>query len=207
VGDTVEDADDGPVVPGAPGVPPGPSVTPGSAPPPPPGSDPPAGKRGCLLVGAALGAFALVVLGGLVVLVGVAAGWFDGVGDAEKAERDIVAETGIETETPDVVRPPQRDVRLGACERSPEGEPRASGTLTNWSSDAADYRIELAFLDGDGSATSTEVGARTVEVAAVDSNATTNWSATAQVAAPDRLTCRIVRIDRWPSGEERPEGD
>lgn len=201
--DTVEDADDGAVVPG---VPPGPSVTPGSAPPPPSGAEPePPSPRGCLLVGIGLALAALVALAVVVVAIGIAAGWFEGVDDEAEA-RDIVTETGIETRTPDLDHPPQRDIRLGACEVTDDGDLRASGTLTNWTSEPADYRIEISFLDGDGSARSTEVGATTVTVDELDVHATTNWSGEVASTSPASLTCRIVRVDRWPSGEQ-PPGD
>lgn len=102
------------------------------------------------------------------------------------------------------MHPPQRDVRLGACEFDAEGGVRASGTLTNWTDEPADYRLSLSFRDGNGGATGNEFGATTVTIDGVEPLATTNWSASVPVRPEGTYTCRIVRIDRWVPGEEPP---
>jgi len=151
----------------------------------------------------------LVALGLIVVVgfvaVAVAAGWFGD--DAEEQERErqqVVEETGIETGSTDVVHPPQRDVRLGACEFDDVGGVRASGTLTNWTDDTVDYRISLSFRDGGGGAGGAEFGATAVTVEGVEAHATTNWSASVPVRPEGTYTCRIVRIDRWGIDEATP---
>jgi hypothetical protein len=189
----------------APGVPPAPSVTPGSAPPPPAGTEPVASRRGCLLLGVVLAVVGLVVIAALVAVFVVVRGWGDDDVEAEaKARQDIVEETGIATGSTDTVHPPQRDVRLGACEFDAEGGVRASGTLTNWTDEPADYRLSLSFRDGSGGTTGNEFGATTVTIDGVEPLATTNWSASVPVRPEGTYTCRIVRIDRWVPGEEPP---
>jgi hypothetical protein len=197
--------------PGAPGVPPAPSVTPGSAPPPPAGTEPAASRRGCALLGLVLGVVGLVVVGALVVVLAVAEGWIgDKAEDLAQKRQDVVDETGIATGSTDTAHPPQRDVSIGACEFDGAGGVKASGTLTNWTEDPADYRISLSFRDGGGGstgatgATGAEFGATTVTVEGVEEHTTTNWSASVPVRPEGTYTCRIVRIDRWVTGEEPP---
>ena len=96
------------------------------------------------------------------------------------------------------------DVSIGACEFDPNGGVRASGTLTNWTSDPADYRISLSFRDGNGGAGGSEFGATSITVDGVEEHATTNWSASVPVRPEGTYTCRIVRIDRWVPGEDPP---
>lgn len=200
--DLGDDEDPGTI---APGVPPAPSVTPGSAPPPPAGTEPVASRRGCLLLGLVLGVVGIVVVGALVVALALAKGWIgDKAEDLAQQRQEIVDETGIATGSTDIAHPPQRDVRLGACEFDADGGVRASGTLTNWTDDPADYRISLSFRDGSGGAGGAEFGATTVTVDSVEALATTNWSASVPVRPEGTYTCRIVRIDRWVPGEEPP---
>ena len=146
-------ADDPTAEPDAPRVPPAPSVTPGSAPPPPSGADGPGtwSRRGCLTAAGVVGALVLVGVVVLVVVLVVAKGWLgDKVDDLAKERQEVVDETGIETGSTDVDHPPQRDIRLGACEFDDEGGVQASGTLTNWTESTSDYRISLSFRDGGG---------------------------------------------------------
>ena len=148
VSDTIDEADDWPDDPGAPRCPRRRRSPPARRPPPPPGrrrSPPGAGgaawsrRRGrgrprparssawsCVLV--------------------AAKGWLgDKVDDLAQERQEIVAETGIETGSTDIAHPPQRDIRLGTCEFDAEDGVQATGTLTNWTSDASDYRISLSF--------------------------------------------------------------
>ncbi len=205
---TVDDADDWSAAP-APGVPPAPSVTPGSAPPPPAGREGPTWSRKGCLVAAGVGA-ALVLLGlvAVVAVLVVAKGWLgDKVEDLAKERQDIVTETGIETGSTDVVHPPQRDIRLGACEYDGNGGVRASGTITNWTGDTSDYRVALSFRSGNGGDQGTEFGSTIVTVEAVEPHVTTNWGASVPVGPDGPFTCRIMRIDRWVSGEAPPSDD
>jgi hypothetical protein len=206
VSDTIDEADDWPVESGAPGVPPGPSVTPGSAPPPPTGAEQPTwSRRGCFVAGAIVGAIALIVLAVLVVVLVIAKGWLgDKVDDLAKQRQDVVNETGIETGSTDVNHPPQRDIRLGACEFDAEGGVQASGTLTNWTDAASDYRISLSFRDGNGGTQGTEFGSTVVTVEGIEAHVTTNWAAAVPIRPQGTYTCRVVRIDRWKTGEAPP---
>ena len=150
-------------------------------------------------------AVGLLVLVGAVAVLVMAKGWLgDKVDDLARHRQEIVDETGIETGSTDTVHPPQRDIRLGACEFDTAGGVQASGTLTNWTSDTSDYRISLSFREGNAGQ-GREFGATVVTVEAVDGRATTNWSASVPVRPDDgSYTCRVVRIDRWTSGEEPP---
>ena len=90
-------------------------------------------RRGCLTAAGVVGVLALVGVAVLVVVLVVAKGWLgDKVDDLAKERQEVVDETGIETGSTDVDHPPQRDIRLGACEFDAEGGVQASGTLTNW---------------------------------------------------------------------------
>ena len=126
----------------------------------------------------------------------------DDAGEQAAERREVVDETGIETGSTDLDHPPQRDIRLGACEYDLEGGVRASGTLTNWTEDLSDYRISLSFRAGEGSGA--EFGATEVTVEGVEPHATTNWGASVPARPEGSYTCRIVRIDRWATGEEAP---
>jgi hypothetical protein len=152
-----------------------------------------------------VGALALVGIAVLVVVLVVAKGWLgDKVDDLAKERQEVVDETGIETGSTDVDHPPQRDIRLGACEFDAEGGVQASGTLTNWTDSASDYRIALSFRDGGGGAQGTEFGSTVVTVEGVEAHATTNWAASVPVRPEGSYTCRVVRIDRWDSGGQPP---
>jgi hypothetical protein len=150
-------------------------------------------------------AVGLLVLVGAVAVLVMAKGWLgDKVDDLARDRQEIVDETGIETGSTDTVHPPQRDIRLGACEFDDADGVQASGTLTNWTGDTSDYRISLSFREGNGGQGS-EFGATVVTVENVDGHATTNWSSSVPVRPADgSYTCRVVRIDRWSSGEEPP---
>jgi hypothetical protein len=206
--DTIDEADGWPSASPGPGVPPSPSVTPGSAPPPPPGSRPRTwSRRGCLVAAVVVGVVGLLVVGGLLTGLALARGWIgDKVDDLAKERQEIVDETGIETGSTDIHHPPQRDIRLGACEYDGEGGVRASGTITNWTGKDADYRVALSFRVGNGGEQGTEFGSTVVTVEGVEPESTTNWAAAVPVGPEGPFTCRIVRIDRWVSGEE-PSAD
>jgi hypothetical protein len=152
-----------------------------------------------------VGVLAVVGLAALVVVLVVAKGWLGHkVDDLAKARQDAVTETGIETGSTDADHPPQRDIRLGTCEFDTEGGVQASGTLTNWTAAASDYRISLSFRDGGSGTQGAEFGSTVVLVEGVDSHATTNWSASVPVRPEGSYTCRVVRIDRWDSGQQPP---
>jgi hypothetical protein len=204
VSEPIDEADDSATSPGAPGVPPAPSVTPGSAPPPPAGAVPqPPSRRGCLLLGLVGATMAGLAVVALVVGILVARDRLGDDADERAAERqEVVDETGIETGSTDLEHPPQRDIRLGACEYDLEGGVRASGTLTNWTEDLSDYRISLSFRAGEGSGA--EFGSTVVTVEGVEPHATTSWAASVPARPEGSYTCRVVRIDRWATGEEPP---
>ena len=203
--DTIDDTDgwSGPAG-SVPGIPPAPSVTPGSAPPPPEGTRPQTwSRRGCLTAIVALAAVGVVAVG-LVVALALAGGWVGDRQDEAKTRRDIVVETGIETGSTDTDHPPQRDIRLGACEVDGDGGVRAAGTITNWTDDDSDYLVALSFRQGGGGDQGPEFASTAVTVQAVEAHLTTNWSAAVPVGPDGPFTCRVLRIDRWAAGEEPP---
>jgi hypothetical protein len=202
--DPIDDDLDGPS--DAPRVPPPPSVTPGSAPPPPvsatgDASDP----RGCLAVltvGAVLAVAAIVVA---IVLVVVGTHIFgSSSSDDAKALQEVFVETGIASASTDAVHPPQRDISLGRCEGDGSGGVRAAGTLTNWTSEPADYSIDVSFRRAGSGAAGEEFAARTVEVDAVPEHSTTNWESVAPDGPDSSFACRIVAINRWKTGTRPP---
>jgi hypothetical protein len=190
--DHIDDSPDGPS--GVPGVPPPPSVTPGSAPPPPASaaeeqSDP----RGCLAVLTVGAVLAIIALVAAIVLVVVGMRIFGSSSDDNaKVLQEVFVETGIASAGTDSVHPAQRDIRLGTCEGDNAGGVRAAGTLTNWTSEPADYSIDVSFRRS-GSGT-------TVLVDAVPEHATTNWDSVVPDAPEGSFACRIVAINRWKSG-------
>jgi len=186
------------------GVPPPPSVTPGSAPPPPPGaSGPTPDRQGCLplvLLGAAA-SFVVVLLLAVLVLAGVTFfGTDDGSSDAEVLQ-DVFIQTGIASASTDAEHPPQRDIRLGVCEGDGRGGVRAAGTLTNWTSSPADYRIDVSFRSTAPESAGTVFASRVVEVDDVAGVATVEWSASVDEAPEGAFACRIVAVDRWKAGQ------
>jgi hypothetical protein len=191
----------------APRVPLAPSVTPRSAPPPPDHAEQPRwSRRGCVVAAALVGAVGLVVLVGLVVVLLAAKGWLGNkVDDLAKERQEIVDQTGIESDSTDVVHPPQRDIKIGACDPGGTGV-TASGTLTNWTGTESDYRIALSFREGGSGDEGVEFGSTVVTVERVEPQFTTSWSASVPTRPDGLYTCRIVRIDRWSSGEAPPGG-
>jgi len=191
----------------APGVPPSPSVTPGPNPPPPTSAvDDGAEQRGCvaiLLVGAALAIVALVLA---IVLVVLGLRLFGGSDESanEKILQEVFVETGIATASRDAVHPPQRDIHLGTCESDGNGGVKASGTLTNWTNAPADYSIDVSFRTSGGSNAGREFGARSVSVLGVPEHSTTNWAAVVANPPEGAYACRVVAINRWPSGTTPP---
>lgn len=191
----------------SPGVPPAPSVTPRSAPPPPDHAEAPRwSRRGCLLAGAVVGGLGVVLVVGLLVVLVVAKGWLgDKVDDLAEKRQEIVDLTGIESDSTDVVHPPQRDIKIGTCESDGASGVTSSGTLTNWSSEESDYRIALSFREGGTGEDGAEFGSTVVTVERVEADSTSSWSASVPTRPDGLFTCRIVRIDRW-SVDEAPQG-
>lgn len=185
------------------GVPPAPSVTPGSAPPPPDSvAEAEADPRGCLLlvgIGAALAILGLLVI---VVLVVVGVKFFGPDNSAEDAKvlQDVFVETGIASASTDAVHPPQRDIKLGACEGDGNGGVRAAGTVTNWTNAPADYRIDVSFRALGGTASGEEFASRTVDLTDVPTHSTTDWSAVVEDPPSGGFACRVVAVNRWKSG-------
>lgn len=121
---------------------------------------------------------------------------------AQKAEKEVVDQTGIATSTDDVTHPPQRDIRIGTCESDGSSGARAAGTITNWTDTDSDYRVIVSFRnDADG----TEFGSTSLTVDGVTAHRTSNWSTSVPTRPDVVFTCRVVSIDRWPAGS-RPAG-
>ena len=185
------------------GVPPAPSVTPGSAPPPPTSAAVADEEtRGCLPLLLIAGALAFLALLAAIVLVVVGVKFFgsdDAASDA-KVLQDVFIETGIASASTDAVHPPQRDIKLGACEGDGVGGVRAAGTITNWTGSPADYRIDVSFRSMAAGSSGEEFAARVVEVADVPEHSTADWSATVADPPGGAFACRIVAVNRWKAG-------
>lgn len=189
------------------GVPPAPSVTPGPNPPPPVSvTEEQTDQRGCLLilfVGAVLAIVALVLAIVLVVIGLRVFGESDETANA-KILQEVFIETGIASASQDAVHPPQRDIHLGACESDGNGGVKASGTLTNWTNKPADYEIDVSFRSSGVGTSGQEFAASTVSLQAVPEHATTNWAAIVASPPEGAYACRIVAINRWPTGSPPP---
>lgn len=191
----------------APGVPPSPSVTPGPNPPPPASlGEEATDQRGCiavLLVGAVLAIVALI-LAIVLVVIGLRVFGTSDESANEQILRDVFVETGIASASQDAVHPPQRDIHLGACESDGNGGVRASGTLTNWTNKPADYEIDVSFRTSGVGSSGQEFAASTVSLQAVPDHATTNWAVVVAPSPGGAFACRVVAINRWPTGTLPP---
>lgn len=153
-----------------------------------------------VIVGGAAAFVALLVVV-IVVVVGVKFfGTDDGSSDAEILQ-DVFIQTGIASASTDADHPPQRDIRLGVCEGDGNGGVRAAGTLTNWTSTPADYRIDVSFRSMAGGSSGEEFAARVTELDGVAGNATVEWSATVEEAPEGAFACRLVAVNRWKAGQ------
>lgn len=116
----------------------------------------------------------------------------------QKILQDVYDETGIATSSQDVDHPPQRDLRLGRCERNADGVMVTGGSVTNFTSDPATYRIVVVFRGGSGSTLGPELASTIVDVADVASERTVTWSATSGVVPAGDFTCRVASVERAP---------
>lgn len=189
------------------GIPPAPSVTPGPNPPPPTSAvEESADQRGCLAILLVSSVLAIVALILAIVLVVVGLrifGTSDEAADA-KVLQQVFAETGIASASSDTVHPPQRDIHLGACEGDGNGGVKAAGTLTNWTNRPADYQIDVSFRESGSGSSGTEFAASTLWVEAVPEHATTNWAAIVAGPPEGAFACRVVAVNRWPTGTSPP---
>ena len=189
------------------GIPPAPSVTPGPNPPPPASAtEEPTEQRGCvavLIVGAVLAIIALVLA---IVLVVIGLRIFGKSDDNANAKilSEVFVETGIASASRDAVHPPQRDIHLGACESDGGEGVKASGTLTNWTSESADYEIDVSFRTSGPGSSGEEFAASAITVKAVPEHSTTNWAAIVPRPAQGAYACRVVAVNRWPTGTTPP---
>ena len=188
-------------------VPQAPSVTPGPNPPPPASAlDESHDRRGCvavLIVGVVLAVIALLLA---IVLVVLGLKIFGSSDESDNAAvlTEVALQTGIATSSSDAQHPPQRDIHLGACEGDGDGGVKASGTITNWTSEAADYSINVSFRTSGPGSTGEEFASRTLSVQEVPEHATTNWSAAATTPPAGAYACRILSVNRWATGTTPP---
>lgn len=188
-------------------LPPAPSVTPGPNPPPPASSaDNPTDQRGCvavLIVGAVLAIVALV-LAIVLVVIGLRVFGSSDEDATEKTLQEVFVQTGIASASRDAVHPPQRDIRLGACESDGNGGVKASGTLTNWTNESADYEIDVSYRTSGPRSTGEEFAASTITVQSVPEHSTVNWEAITGGSPEGAYACRVVSVNRWPTGSRGP---
>ena len=189
------------------GVPPGPSVTPGPNPPPPLSAiDEARDQRGCvtiLIVGALLAIIALV-LAIVLVVIGIRVFGNSNEDANAKVLQEVFVETGISTASRDALHPPQRDIHVGSCESDGSGGVKALGTLTNWTTQTADYEIDVSFRSSGSGSSGEEFAATAVSVVAVPEHATTTWTAIVAERPGGAYACRVVAVNRWPTGTTPP---
>ncbi len=189
------------------GIPSAPSVTPGPNPPPPLSATGEAtDQRGCiaiLIVGAVLAIIALV-LAIVLVVVGIRVFGSSDEDANAKVRQQVFVETGIATANRDAVHPPQRDIHLGTCESDGSGGVKASGTLTNWTTKTADYEIDVSFRSSGPGSSGEEFAASSVSVLAVPEHATTTWRAIVPDRPDGAYACRVLAVNRWPTGTTPP---
>lgn len=135
----------------------------------------------------------LAAVGGLVAI-GLAAG----PPDDDSEERSVGPSTsGPETISENTTHPPQDDLHGDTeCSLNDLGWVRASGTLTNRSSETSRYMIQVSFND--------EAGVRFAEAPAfhndVRAGESVRWEAVAPTGpARTTWTCEVVSIERFAS--------
>lgn len=129
------------------------------------------------------------------VLVVVGDAIFDSSPNEAQILQDVFIETGIASTSTDAVHPPQRDIRLGRCELSLDGQVRAGGTLTNPTDKGALYIIDVSFLRS-GVDGGQEFASAQVEVPIPEPATTVEWTAVADAVVDGPFTCKVVAINR-----------
>ncbi|CAB4990131.1 unannotated protein [freshwater metagenome] len=81
---------------------------------------------------------------------------------------------------------------------------KASGTLTNWTTQTADYEIDVSFRSSGSGSSGEEFAATAVSVVAVPEHATTTWTAIVAERPGGAYACRVVAVNRWPTGTTPP---
>lgn len=116
--------------------------------------------------------------------------------EQDRILQEIVDDTGIATSSRDIDHPPQRDLRLGACERDAVGEVAAGGTVTNYLDEPVDYELTVVFRSGSGSELGAELARTEVRVDSVPPERSVPWRVGSGVAPEGDFTCKVVRIER-----------
>jgi len=123
-------------------------------------------------------------------------------GKGSRAEQDellqeIEDEYRIATSSRDLERPPQRDLRLGSCDRLPDGTVRVNGSVTNYTETTARYELTAVVREGSGDDQGAELARTVVSVTDVPSEDTVPWSTAWEIRPSGSVTCKVIRIERY----------
>jgi hypothetical protein len=119
----------------------------------------------------------------------VAAGGEDTGGEDTGGE-----DTGVRSSSGNEENPPADDVSVTSCEADDVGFMVAKGTVTNNSSEASDYIIEIAFESSDGA---TQYGTGSAFVSGLEPGQNTPLDANSLTEAGGEFVCRITEVDRF----------
>jgi hypothetical protein len=105
------------------------------------------------------------------------------------------ADEGPQTNSGNDTNPPPDDVELTDCIADDVGWIKASGTITNHSSEASTYFINVEFVASDG--VRYAEGIATSSTVAPDQTA--EWEASGLTEAREATTCNVTAVDRYAS--------
>jgi hypothetical protein len=164
-----------------------------------PASPRPARRRpgGCLMMALVVGG--LMVFTVVVVVSLNVAGIIGGKGSRSEQDRllaEIREDYGIGTSSRDLEHPPQRDLQLGACDRSDDGTVHVNGSVTNFTDEPARYEITVVVREGSGDELGAELGSTVVTVEDVPPQRTVPWNASWEVRPRAAVTCTVPWIER-----------
>lgn len=155
---------------------------------------PPANKsnKGCLTALAIVGVLAVLGIIAVVVLIAVAAD------EAEEAvDRVRVSEEGVRSFSGNETNPPAEDVVVTECATDELGYMVARGTVTNHSSEASDYFIEVAFESEDEA---TQLATGNASLSSIGPGQDAPLEANSFTEAPgELLSCRVTEVNRFAS--------
>lgn len=132
------------------------------------------------------------VVAGLLVIVVIAA---VAGGGSEDDDPPVNTETndGPDTESGNTDNPPPDDVTLDVCGSGEANFIEAGGLITNHSSKASTYFIEVEFVDASG----TRYGEGIASSSTVAPDQKVEWSASGLVEPRPDTTCRVTSVERF----------
>lgn len=159
---------------------------------PVPPQPPPKSNKGCLTVLAIVGVLVVLSVIAVVVLIAVAADEVD-----EAVNRVTVDEGGVRSFSDNETNPPAEDVVVTACASDDSGFMLAMGTVTNHSSGASDYYIEVVFETEDEV---TQLATGNASLSSIEPGQDAPLEASSFTKAPDEgFSCRVTEVNRFAS--------